>query len=529
LNSSTNLKKITPIATEGQFGQVGRLGESTRIFQELNLAENELEPEELEGVKANVQQRFDVLEKLRLPFLIEHVKLKVGNSKIRVETEQPTTFLRSMIRDDEGLLVAEGQFREIAYQLLKALSELHSRNVFFGELNLADVLIKDRTPSDDSEFEGRHTIELSNPVLGGIPHYSNGRIFRENLEDPIVFPPESSNSPPEPNARADLYCAGMILCQIAGGRQAATNVDKSQWTSRVPKSLVGFVQNLMADDPSMRPHDATEALVCFDKVVDDRNKLGWRAWTALAAAVLLVFVAGRWHRGSIAVKAQDDLQGKIGELKVERDRFEDGNQHLVAENKRLEKLLGVAQREPNESEVHDAALEIFNRLSKLRDLNNEGDWVTREIDKLSSKKLQEKVDKKLGGWLNRLSSRQKWTLKFAKDKSGKHEDFDFYGYVLVDDKAFKFEKKYLSDVKFQWKPGESIKFFVYCNDNGLDSEVKEIILEGQYAIWDLHRQGMGLDGKYDSKNWHFEFEVSEWKAKTLPDREGKKMLPTSGF
>lgn len=96
-------------------------------------------------------------------------------------------------------------------QILRALQEAHAMGIVHRDLKPANCFIVEKDGEQD--FVTLLDFGISKaPVSAGLTHTNS------SLGTPLYMSPEQARSPKDVDARADLYCAGVILYELLAGR-----------------------------------------------------------------------------------------------------------------------------------------------------------------------------------------------------------------------------------------------------------------------------------------------------------------------
>ncbi len=134
----------------------------------------------------------------------------------------------------------------IARAILDALGAAHAREVIHCDLKPHNVMIERDTGRVVLMDFGVARTSAANDEVGGTPAYMAPEQARGGAVD----------------ARSDLYALGVVLYQLLTGalpaRGSAPDVRRER--RDVPRWLARAVQQLLADDPALRPQDARAAM-----------------------------------------------------------------------------------------------------------------------------------------------------------------------------------------------------------------------------------------------------------------------------
>jgi len=162
--------------------------------------------------------------------------------------EGPTIVLPWMAGGSvEGLLssgpLAPHRAREIGARVLEALDAAHRRGVIHRDIKAANVLLDEAGGAFLADFGVAHLGDTSATATAGVFGTIRYMAPEQRIGEPAT-------------AQSDLYAVGVLLCEMLG-----VPPDPTRFPKQLGDEAAQLLEELLAESPSARPHDAASVRV----------------------------------------------------------------------------------------------------------------------------------------------------------------------------------------------------------------------------------------------------------------------------
>jgi serine/threonine-protein kinase len=159
----------------------------------------------------------------------------------------------------------------MAKDLLMALQESHAKEIFHGAMHTGSI---ERLTLEN----GDHRYLIGDLGIKHLSSITTGN--SNNLEDPILIPPELYEENAQPDARADLFMIGQLCyTTLVGGHPFAQHSPEKcakayknnelpplkDFVKNIPPAFTQWIAQLTAGDSDQRPRSASEAIDSLQK------------------------------------------------------------------------------------------------------------------------------------------------------------------------------------------------------------------------------------------------------------------------
>lgn len=458
------------------------------------------------------------------------------NGFLELAAEQCGEVAVELTQDFQGMELSAEESIRFPRELLSAIRQLHDNDLCFGDLQFEDLVVTGK---------GMRSLRLANFPMGALSYLSNGAILRNSSQtNTHSYLPESSGKPHDPSKKGDLYLAGLIICQLFGGRKVIEDQsDLDSMTSKIPnRGLKKFVRNrLVGPDPKSRCESGETAIEEFERSIQQSSSaIPIGLCCGLAALAILSFwfysQSNSWLAKFNDTTSQLDqtnqkLSNRESELQALGKINDDFKNQVEASQKRIQQLeLEIGKLTPaappqkpkepvlvSKEVVTSQARKIFNEISESPADSDHQKIIKQSLQQIRDLNFKERVEKQLNDWEVVFEKNRRWELGVWPHSTNQFER-TAYVIVAVDGVRAKYQQTpELEFVNFQWRPGQKIKVEIWGNGSFQDDLIYSQEYTGKYALWQLQRNSDLL--RNETLSAAFYAKISDWKSRGLLPRE----------
>lgn len=414
--------------------------------------------------------------------------------------------LADSVNDHGGHPDARTRLADWFEQLLSGLAELHAADLTLGPFELPDVL------ASGGDAGAPETLRWLRAATLPVEIWTGGTALRRD-ERPLSDACQNDASYQTLSAKQqDLRRLGLLICCLAGGRQAIADADPQQQTKTIRgRRLRGFVRDLLEneDEGSQPPWlsqagglvaglatsrgaashvDATGALQDWRRVSSSQKS--W--WMLALLALILLAALTTW--GWVGSQSANELNRQLTSMIQQRDKALvdlDGTQRDLEQCKRESGQspppigpvdVGLVER--------DAAV-LLNRLLIDESLDREALLLKAESELAGSATRSEQLGK-IREWLGAFEGTKTYRIDLSS-LQGKYDDYLLS--ISVGDEWQVWEMELQADDDFEtppsfeisWKAGQSIGVLLEEDGYTYNSNLIVKPFAGPMALWLLHK------------------------------------------
>eukprot|EP00826_Nyctotherus_ovalis_P000907 TRINITY_DN10078_c0_g3_i2.p1 TRINITY_DN10078_c0_g3~~TRINITY_DN10078_c0_g3_i2.p1 ORF type:complete len:373 (+),score=90.43 TRINITY_DN10078_c0_g3_i2:132-1250(+) len=214
----------------------------------------------------SIENEVEMLKTFDHPNIIKLIDFCSTENHYYVITEHCNGNSLSAFRKRKGGAVSEDTVRFLLRQIVEGLSEVHSKNVVFGDIKLSKIFLS--YSSEEAKVKDEPVVKL-----GG---FKFARAKTEEQGESFFYADASTNTAPElfgncePTVKSDIWSLGTIVYELLCGESCISGINKKQLKLCIEKGIYEIPKHLNL---------STECLdflnACLQ--VDLNSRIGWES------------------------------------------------------------------------------------------------------------------------------------------------------------------------------------------------------------------------------------------------------------